>query len=203
MIIMIHTETTGLPAHDKPLPDPTQPRCVQVAAVQYDKNRNVINQFCLVMRRDGWSSTQGARQLHSIPEVWNDRYGVAPARMLGLLIGDELAPGMLAGAKRVVCSSLRFQKSMIEIEAFAMARKILQGSASYKMPRSWTAEFRQWDDIVDLAGAAIEDGRVKNIEDAYAKLLGKPFVKTYRADRDLQATADVFWKLVELGKVKV
>lgn len=200
MITILCVETTGLPLWDKPASDPAQPRVVEIAAVQYDRDRAVINQFCAVMRRDGWTSTKGARDLHGIPETWNDRYGVDPARPLGMLIGDENFRGMLAGSKIIVGAPLSFQQRMIEIELHALARR--RGvQDSFKFPAVWKAPWRREIDVGEEAGKAAGHGKRMPLQEAYEATLGKPFKKTCRAAHDLQGAADIFWHLVEAGRI--
>ena len=202
MITILCTETTGLPLWDKPPSDPAQPRIVEIAAVQYDRDRAVINQFCAVLRRDGWTSTKGAKELHNIPETWNDRYGVDPVRPLGMLIGNEKYRGMLAGSKVLVGANLGFQQRMVEIELHAMARRTAP-TEPFKLPPVWKAPWRREIDVGEEAGKAAGHGKRMPLETAYEATLGKPFKMTRRASHDLQGAADIFWKLVETGRIEV
>jgi hypothetical protein len=203
VITLVQIETAGLPLRDKPLHDPAQPRAIQIAAVQFDRDRNPVNQFCCVFRRDGWTSSQGARAKHGIPERWNDHFGVDPFWALGMLIGDETRSGMLGGSKILAGDGLRFQCQMVEVEIYALARKRGLNAATFELPRLWTSTFRRAIEINEVAGEAVAAGRYLKLEDAHEALLGTRYTKTYRADRDLQAAANVFWRLVELGKVLV
>lgn len=67
LIFVFDTETSGLPAWNKPSESKEQPHIVQIAAMTVDINtREIINQLNLIIKPDGWTIPQDVIEIHGI-----------------------------------------------------------------------------------------------------------------------------------------
>lgn len=202
-MIVIDCETTGIPLWDRPLWDPAQPRIIQFAAVQWGKDRSVLNCFSALAKRDGWTSNEGARAIHGISDRRNDLYGLGSLWWLGILIGNETAPGMLMTSRKVASYGMRFDKTMIEIELYARMRAAGQDPKGSPLPAVWRSPTLTWICLQREAAAAVNGGKSMKMVEAHQALVGEPFAQRHDALDDVQGASRIMWALVERGKLEV
>jgi len=66
LVLVLDTETTGLPDFKAPSDAPHQPHLVEIAALLYDGAGNLIDSFDAIIRPDGWESCPEALAAHGI-----------------------------------------------------------------------------------------------------------------------------------------
>lgn len=66
LINFFDTETTGLPAYSTPSVDPCQPHLVDIAALLYNQDGEMIDSFEAIIRPDGWIIPDEVAAIHGI-----------------------------------------------------------------------------------------------------------------------------------------
>jgi DNA polymerase III subunit epsilon len=77
------SETTDLPAWQKPSSDPCQPHLVQIAALLVDHDtRKIESMIDLTIRPEGWTSCIEASERHGITDDYAKRVGIPEEQAL-------------------------------------------------------------------------------------------------------------------------
>lgn len=196
-IVVFATETTTLPAWGKPLTDPEHGRVMQLAAVQFDGERRIVGREMAYFKPDGWVASQGARNVHRIPERRCALFGVDPRIALNRLMA------MVATSKTIASHAIVFNKLMIEIELVRIAVAQGKPASTQSFPDVWRSPAKRWLDITEAAAAAANEGKNWKLPDAHQALVGEPFDDTHDAGRKVEAAARVLWRLIEMKKVEI
>lgn len=83
ILLPFDTETTGLHFKNRPLADPSQPRLVQVSALQIEEGSNrVIQSLSLIVSPNGWEIPLEAQQVHGISTEFATEFGQPEKQVL-------------------------------------------------------------------------------------------------------------------------
>ena len=84
--LVFDTETTGVDIKGLPINHHDQPYIVQLAAVLFDDNWNVINELNYIIKPDNWSVPTGVAAIHGIPTDKAEMYGAPVGLVLRLFL---------------------------------------------------------------------------------------------------------------------
>lgn len=187
MITIFDTETTGIPNWKMPLTDGSQPRIIQLGALQFDRDGNLMNRVALYMKRDGWVSSSGAKAVHGISERRCDLYGVRQVAAIAVLMD------MVRSSRVLASYGLRFDRTMVEIE-------MLRAGG---IPDGWKRSMLRDVCILEAAAQAANSGKSMKLNDAHQAIVGSPYEQKHDALEDTEAAGRVFWALVTQKKIEV
>ena len=114
MNLFFDCETTGLIIRDLELTDPAQPRIVQLAAILADDEGEVLEEYDVIFKPDGYTITEESSAIHGITHEMAEQKGI-PARQA--LEGIEK---LAARAKIAIAHNMSFDMAMVNREAFLL-----------------------------------------------------------------------------------
>ncbi|MCO7513752.1 3'-5' exonuclease [Pseudomonas guariconensis] len=79
LICVFDTETTGLPAFKQPSDHPDQPHIVDICALLYTPEGELVDSFEAMVRPDGWSIPNEVSVIHGITNELALEHGIAEA----------------------------------------------------------------------------------------------------------------------------
>lgn len=79
LICIFDTETTGLPAFKLPSDDPVQPHIVDICALLFTPQGELVDSFEAMVRPDGWSIPEEVSAIHGITEAIALEHGIPEA----------------------------------------------------------------------------------------------------------------------------
>ncbi|MCO7567798.1 3'-5' exonuclease [Pseudomonas sp. S 311-6] len=79
LICVFDTETTGLPAFKQPSDHPDQPHIVDICALLYTPEGELVDSFEAMVRPDGWSIPNEVSVIHGITNEIALEHGIAEA----------------------------------------------------------------------------------------------------------------------------
>lgn len=82
LINFFDTETTGLPAYSTPSGDPCQPHLVDIAALLYNQDGELVDSFETIIRPDGWIIPDEVAAIHGITTEMAMDLGIPEAEAL-------------------------------------------------------------------------------------------------------------------------
>ncbi len=189
--LFFDTETTGLPQNwDAPLTDGENwPRLVQLAYLLYDNKEHLIHQQNFIVKPIGFEIPQSASNIHRISTEKALKNGKDLQWVL------KQFEQILDKADCIVGHNIPFDINIIGAELIrckrtenSLIRKLrictMVSSTNYcQLPKG---EGYKWPTLTEL----------------HCKLFGKGFNNSHDAYEDVQATANCFWKLKQLGIIK-
>lgn len=116
-LLFFDTETTGLPSPRRPVDDPRQPHCVQLAALLTDDRGQEISALNVLIRPDGWTIPSFVSQIHGITTEKATRYGVRAE------LAAEMFQDLASRADRVIGHNVGFDCRIIETMYARMGRQ--------------------------------------------------------------------------------
>lgn len=186
-ITVFDIASTGLPAWGKPASDPSQPRAMQIAAIQFTRDAKIINRFSFYFQRDGWVATTGAKSKHEISERVNDLYGVPANIAMAALVSFARTSSVIASF------GLKFDQFMAEVEMVRVGG----------VPNGYHRPRLREVCIKEAAAQAVSGGKAITLPDAHAALLGEACIQTYDANDDCEAAARIMFALINSGKLEI
>lgn len=82
MLLVIDTETTGVPDFKRPADDPDQPRLAGITMLMCDPSGAVVDVSHHLIRPDGWTMPPGAQAINGLTMDVLEKYGVPVAAAL-------------------------------------------------------------------------------------------------------------------------
>jgi DNA polymerase III subunit epsilon len=191
MFLFFDTETSGLPKNWKaPITDlDNWPRLIQIGWIVCDKNRNRIKSEEYIIKPEGFE----------IPTDASDVHGITTEK--ALQEGDPLISilekfnELVNQCEYIIAHNLNFDEKIIRAE-------FIRNSIS--------TEFIRKKHICTMASSTnfcAIDGpygyKWPKLEELHIKLFNKNFENAHNAFADIDATEKCFWKLIEIGIIKV
>jgi DNA polymerase-3 subunit epsilon len=191
MILFFDTETTGLPKNWKaPVTDlGNWPRLVQLAYLVYDYDGNLIHSSNEIIRPEGFTIPLESSNVHGITTEIANREGKHISEVLEPLLiqlkrASVLVAHNMAFDEKIIGSELLRQRlpNVIEekdrictmLETIELCK--IEGPYGYKWPK---------------------------LGELHRCLFNTDFEGAHDAMADIQATAKCFWKLMEMGEIKL
>jgi DNA polymerase III epsilon subunit-like protein len=187
-VLVCDTETTGFPAKSRALTDQTQPRIVQLAALQYNPSTSRIEQsMCLVTKPDGWEIKPELTAIHGISQEYALANGHPEVDVIKTFLHLWVGEGT---PLRVVGHNAQFD---IDIISIAVARFFPKLLADWQT----TALFCTQKESKELVQAKNKNGGLKlpKLVEAYKHFFGEEFDGQHSANADTVATLKVYLAL--------
>lgn len=185
------TETTGLPEYKQPSEDPCQPHIVEIAALLYGPDGQLINSFEAIVKPDGWVITPEISAIHGITHEMAMDTGIPEKDALeGFLAIHALADMRVAHN----CS---FDDRIIRI---AMKRYMGDEAAdAFKSGPNYCTALKS-KPIMNLpATEAMKKTNFKvktpNLQEAHKHFTGEEMPTLHRARADAEACAKVYFAM--------
>lgn len=178
LALFYDTETTGLPLWKEPSGDPRQPHLVQVAALLVDlETRQVVEEFDLVVKPDGWTIPDEVVTIHGITTAYALEHGLPEADVLARFLSlHELADTRVAHVES-------FDMRMVRI-AIKRFRDDAQADAWKAKPAQCTGK---------LAKEALGLTKMPKLTEAHQQLLGTAMTGAHEAMSDTRGCMSVFF----------
>ncbi len=115
MLLFYDTETTGFPDDYADVDAPSQPHCVQLAAILTGDDGEEVSSINLIVKPDGWSIPASSSRIHGITTEAALRYGIREVVAAGVFYD------MACQADTVIAHNEKFDRKIIRT-MFARAR---------------------------------------------------------------------------------
>ena len=185
-ILVLDTETTGLPDWRRPVDDPCQPRMVQVAALLADQEGRRLAQFVSLVQPDatGWRIPVEAWRVHGISTEDCRNYGLPLDLVLRVVLK------LLHRAEVLVCHNVGFDQRIVHRECLSCKDVMWPtGLTTY-------CTMLQSTDVCKIPSP--RGYKWPRLEEAVAKLLGRKLEGAHDAMVDAQACLDLYRALRKL-----
>lgn len=178
LAIFYDSESTGLPKWKLPSSDPSQPHLVQLAALLVDLDtRQVVEEFDLIVRPDGWTIPDEVVTIHGITTDYALEHGIPEADVLTRFLAlHELADERIAHVES-------FDMRIVRI-GIKRYRDDAQADAWKAKPSQCTAK---------LAKAALGMTKMPKLTEAHQQLLGTAMTGAHEAMADTRGCMAVFF----------
>lgn len=194
MFLFFDTETTGLPKSWKaPVTDlDNWPRLVQIGWQLYDSKQNLLESVEYIIRPDGFT----------IPKAASDVHGISTERALAE--GDELSEvlnkfrGSMLKADYLIAHNINFDEMIVGAEFIRMKTERLPK----KLPRICTMK-----SAINFCAIPSRNGysdyKFPNLTELHKKLFQKGFDDAHTALADVEACANCFFELKQMGVITI
>lgn len=178
------TETTGLFDYKKDILDPSQPHIVTISAVLHDKDENLIDEFDVIVKPDGYviDNTSKAVELHGITHEIAMEKGIPITEALAKL--DAFAEK----SEFVVCHNISFDMAMVNRESIPLGIEMKLRN----LPRVCT--MKGSTEIVKAPGA--RGYKWPKLSELHTFLFGKPHDDQHTSISDVKATMRCYFELI-------
>ena len=195
-VLAFDTETTGLVQQGRPLS--LQPHLVQLAALQYSPEGQLLNQISLIIRPDGWEIPEAAAKVHGITTERALAQGV-PLRTALAIFGQMRKISTVA-----VAHNMKFDRVIIEA---AVLRAFDGQTVLPPIEEACTLEMA--GPIVNLPPTArmVASGFNKfkppNLTECMRFFFNEDLEGAHDALVDVTGCARVYWKIKEIEAQKL
>lgn len=194
-VLILDTETTGLPKKDLPWEAPEQPRMVQYSAALFDDDGTPVSAVRNQYVDPGTALIdKGAEATHGISVRKAKRFGIKESVALANITA------MKGKVSRVVMFGPAFDRNVI-----AGGLRRLKMKAFIEM---WEQPGVEWVDVKELMtgliGEKFDDDGLKwpSLEECCENFLKVEHVGKHQSWPDVEVTAGIFWELVKRGIIK-
>ncbi len=188
MYLFFDTETTGVPA-DYKAPADQWPRMVQLAWLMFDEKRVKIDEGNLIIKPEGFEIPKAATDVHGITTEMALEKGTDLKAVL------DVFKKQLDKAIFLVGHNLSFDRKILRGE---LIRKGVEYDSSKKIKICTMFSSTKYCELPGKFGY-----KWPKLEELYFKLFEKDFKDAHDALVDIKTTAKCFWKLVDIGVIKI
>ncbi|MBD9415891.1 3'-5' exonuclease [Pseudomonas sp. PDM16] len=193
LLAFFDTETTGLPAYSTPSNDPCQPHLVDIAALLYTPDGELVDSFEAIVRPDGWVIPDEVAAIHGITTEM--------AMDLGIPESDAL-DGFMAIHERAglrVAHNCSFDDRILRIAL--MRYRGLDAANEFRAGANYCTAINTKPICQLPPTEAMKRSRFRNqfktpnLGEAYLHFTGEQMVGGHRARIDTEACARVYFAL--------
>jgi len=188
MYLFFDTETTGVPK-DYRAPAIEWPRMVQLAWLMHNEKREVIDSGNLIIKPEGFKIPKAAADIHGITDEIALEKGTDLKEVL--IVFKE----RLDTAKYIIGHNVSFDRKILRGE---LIRKEVEYDSSEKIKLCTMMLSTKYCAIPNRSGF-----KWPKLQELHKKLFGEEFEGAHDASADIKATARCFWKLIDLGIIKL
>jgi len=193
-ITFYDTETTKYPEWGIPSGDEKQPHLVSLAAIQCSaETEEIIQSFELIIKPDGWETTEDALKVHGITTEFALMVGVPEQFAVEILIE-------LCGDSVRVAHNKTFDQRIIRIALKRLFSKQLQEKWAEKESHKCTMQMAR--PIMKLKDKNGKSGKAPNLAEAYKFFIGEDLENAHSAMADTVACMEIYFAMKELEKPK-
>ena len=186
--LFFDTETTGVPK-DYRAPAIEWPRMVQLAWLMHNEKREVIDSGNLIIKPEGFKIPKAAADIHGITTEMALEKGTDLKEVL--IVFKE----RLDTAKYIIGHNVSFDRKILRGE---LIRNKIEYDSSEKIKLCTMMLSTKYCAIPNKFGF-----KWPKLQELYKKLFGEEFEGAHDASADIKATARCFWKLIDLGIIKL
>jgi len=186
--LFFDTETTGVPK-DYRAPVIEWPRMVQLAWLMHNEKREVIDSGNLIIKPEGFKIPKAAADIHGITDEIALEKGTDLKEVL--IVFKE----RLDTAKYIIGHNVSFDRKILRGE---LIRKEVEYDSSEKIKLCTMMLSTKYCAIPNRSGF-----KWPKLQELHKKLFGEEFEGAHDASADIKATARCFWKLIDLGIIKL
>ena len=186
--LFFDTETTGVPK-DYRAPAIEWPRMVQLAWLMHNEKREVIDSGNLIIKPEGFKIPKAAADIHGITDEIALEKGTDLKEVL--IVFKE----RLDTAKYIIGHNVSFDRKILRGE---LIRKEIEYDSSEKIKICTMMLSTKYCAIPNKFGF-----KWPKLQELHEKLFGEGFEGAHDASADIKATARCFWKLIDLGIIKL
>ncbi|MEX5343057.1 3'-5' exonuclease [Pseudomonas sp. I2] len=193
LICVFDTETTGLPAFKQPSDHPDQPHIVDICALLYTPEGELVDSFEAMVRPDGWSIPNEVSVIHGITNELALEHGIAEAAAIeGFLdiwnrAGLRVAHNVSFDDRIMRIGFKRFQDAWVA-ESYREAAKFCTCQATTNIVQCPPTEKM-------IASGRGHLFKQPTVAEALKFFTGEDLVGGHRARPDAEACARVYFKL--------
>jgi len=186
--LFFDTETTGVPK-DYKAPAIEWPRMVQLAWLMHNEKREVVDSGNLIIKPEGFKIPKAAADIHGITDEIALEKGTDLKEVL--IVFKE----RLDTAKYIIGHNVSFDRKILRGE---LIRKEIEYDSSEKIKICTMMLSTKYCAIPNKFGF-----KWPKLQELHEKLFGEGFEGAHDASADIKATARCFWKLIDLGIIKL
>lgn len=192
LLCFYDTETTGLPLFKQPSTDPSQPHLVDVAALLYDAEGNLVDSFEAIIKPDGWVIPEQAASVHGITTEMANDLGIPESEALeGFMAIHEKAGIRVAHNQAFDDRIMRIALLRFMNEEAADAYRGAAGFCTMKASRD-IVKIPPTDRMVR---AGFKHYKNPTLAEAYKFFTGNELEGAHRAKADAEGCARVYFAL--------
>lgn len=190
-VLVFDSETNGLPLYKEPSEHPDQPHIVEIAALLYDADGQLINSFEAIVKPDGWIIAPEVSAIHGITHEIAMDTGIPEKDALE----GFLAIHALANMR--VAHNCSFDDRIIRI---AMKRYMGDEAADlFRAGQSYCTALKSKPILNLPATEAMKKTNFKvktpNLAEAYRHFTGEDLAGAHRALTDANACARIYFAM--------
>lgn len=191
LLLVVDTETTGLPRWDLPADDPSQPRVVDLAGLLCDAGGKEVARFESIVKPDGWTIPDEAAGIHGIT--------TETARAQGRPIAEVIDgfDALLAQASMLVAFNIRFDDKLLRGERRRLGRPDGFGTTRVFCCMKGATPLCKMPPTSKMVKAGFTKFKTPKLGEAVQILLKRKHVGAHRAMADVVATKDLFFAMRE------
>lgn len=186
------TETTNFPNWKVPSGDKSQPHLVSLAALQCNaETGNIIQSIDLIIKPEGWESSEGAFNVHGITKEYSMDVGISEQLAIEMLI--DLCSNSIR-----VAHNKKFDQRIIRIGLKRYLSEQIQEKWAEKESHKCTMQMAK--PIMKLPMVGRGGLKNPNLAEAYKYFTGKELKNAHSAMVDTKACKEIYFAMMELEK---
>ncbi|MGP3789810.1 3'-5' exonuclease [Pseudomonas sp. B392_1p] len=195
LLNVFDTETTGFPQFKLPSNDPSQPHLVDIAALLYNADGELVDSFEAIIRPDGWTIPDEAANVHGITTEMAMDLGIPEAEALEGFLAIQDRAGMrvahnCAFDDRILRIALMRYRSTEAADLFRAGSSFCTCSNSTKIVQLPPTERM-------IRAGRSRQFKQPNLAEAYRFFTGEELEGAHRAKADAEGCARVYFALKE------
>ncbi len=188
MKLFYDTETTGFPDDYKPLDDPSQPHCVQLAAILTEDGGKELSSINLIIKPDGWVIPNSASKIHGITNDISANCGIREVVAAGVFY--DLA----SQADIVIAHNEKFDRKIIGT-LFARSRRQWEFLNKSFCTMEAASQIVNLPPTPRMIAAGVDKPKPPKLEECYEFFFGERLDGAHDALVDVRACARVYWHM--------
>lgn len=193
LVLVIDSETTGIPASGEVVTSPSYPHIVELAGLLIEPDGREVSSFDLIVRPDGWEIPAEAAAVHGITQE------LALTRGVPLTLAVATYLNLRAVADEIAGHNVAFDLGIIAAAIHRLGRTPTNAGPTIV---TCTAELGEPACRLPATARMVEYGhggkfKKPNLTELYGFLFGEPFAGAHTALADCRAAARC---LVELKR---
>lgn len=196
IVLSFDTETTAIPDWKNPSDGDDQPHMMSIGAILFDDETGEDAQTLdLIVRPDGWASTQEAFEVHGITHEHALAVGVPEREAL------EALTAMCLSAVRRTAFNTTFDNRMVRI---AQKRYWPKDEWHEELMRSWKEDKHLYVCSMMTTKKHLKLAKNPTLEEAVQLMLGAPLRQAgqpHNAMQDARAAKDLYMALKAVGAI--
>lgn len=190
-ILVYDTETTGLPILREPSESDSQPHIVEIAALLYSPTGDLVDEFCALVKPDGWTIPQEMADIHGITQEQAMDEGVPEADA----VAGYLALHKRAGLRVAHNESFDARILRIAIKRYGVGATQEERDTLADLYKAGESYCTCWANKPVLAIPGPRGHKLPTLAEAYQHYFGTVPEVAHRARADAEACARIYFAM--------